>query len=131
MSPSNNLLTKTLPIPFARTASANTNSFGKTALASLVSNSLLGIAAIKCTSSNRDLVHNTWVKSIATDTTKPPAKAGAILSGWPSISLAMLIFSSIDQVAPAKISAMAIPATMAEDDDPKPRAVGMSLVIFK
>ena len=68
---------------------------------------------------------------MATDTTNPPAKAGAMLSGWPSISLAMLIFSSIDQVAPAKISAMAIPATMAEDDDPKPRAVGMSLVIFK
>ena len=62
--------------------------------------------------------------------TKPPSRAGATLSGWPSRSAASRSrdASSSSSWPPAtRARASATPATIAADDDPRPRLCGMTL----
>src|SRR3569833_3649634 len=60
---------------------------------------------------------------------RPPARHGATLSGWPSIRVASARTSSAVNFSPSGCRARAarMPATVAAEEEPSPRACGMRL----
>ena len=57
--------------------------------------------------------------------TSEPMMAGATLSGWPSIWVAMLTASARPTMRPVKAAAPMMPATVQVEEDPRPRDTGM------
>ena len=105
---------------------------GSAARASSVFSSKGGISSAKrIFSDTGTLTLYTRFPSMA-EATRPPDRAGLVLSGWPSIWAARLIRSVWDRGLPIKRLAPRMPATIQAELLPRPRAMGMlfSWMIF-
>ena len=59
---------------------------------------------------------------------RPPRRAGATLSGWPSMEVASVSSSCVLSTSPSIRLAPSRPAMMQAEEEPRPRAMGMGFV---